>query len=215
MKKTFLIVFSILFIDHFLKFYVKTHFSLGTSIQIFPFFWIYFVENPGMAYGLSIYNGHTGKILLSVIRFLLIIFIFFIHYRCIKQKLTNFLIIPSSLVLSGAIGNFLDCILYGLIFDKGTIFNDKYQKWIPYSGISKISFFTHNYKGYAPIMEGCVVDMFYFPIFNKNIPKYFPFFGEYCLKFFQSVFNLSDIVIFFGIFSFFIFKNKIKNIKVF
>ncbi|WP_185867020.1 lipoprotein signal peptidase [Blattabacterium cuenoti] len=217
MKKFFLIIFLILSIDQILKIYIKTHFELGGGITILPFFRIFFVENPGMAYGINFGLGYYGKILLSVLRLLLVFFIFIFLYKNIKKKSSKYLTIPISMIFSGAMGNFLDSALYGLLFDTGTIYNQKYQKWIPYSGISKINFdiIEKNYVGgYASLMEGCVVDMFYFPIIDTCFPFWIPFFGGYNFQFFKPIFNFSDVVIFIGVFSLFIFKRKIKNVKI-
>ncbi|WP_185852025.1 lipoprotein signal peptidase [Blattabacterium cuenoti] len=219
MKKFILIIFSILSIDQILKIYIKTHFELGSGIYILPFFRILFVENPGMAYGISFGIGHHGKILLSILRFFLVFLIFTFLYINIKRGSSKYLTVSISLILSGAMGNFFDSALYGLLFDSGTIYNQKYEKWMPYFGISKINYDFFDKKkgkvrGYAPFMEGCVVDMFYFPIIDTYFPPSIPFFGGYHLKFFKPIFNLSDIMISVGAFSLFIFKRKIKNVKI-
>lgn len=222
MKKFFLIIFSILLIDQVLKIYIKTHFELGGGIYIFPYFRIFFVENPGMAYGINFGIGYYGKILLSILRFFLVFFIFIFLYRNIKKGSSKYLTIPISLILSGAMGNFLDSALYGLLFDTGTIYSQESKKWIPYLGRSKInfSFFEKNHVGkvggggYAYFMEGCVVDMFYFPMIDTYLPKWIPFFGGYNFQFFKPIFNLSDVVISLGVFLLLIFKHKIKNVKI-
>ncbi|WP_185858405.1 lipoprotein signal peptidase [Blattabacterium cuenoti] len=223
MKRIFLIVFFILLIDQILKIYIKTHFELGSGVSIFPFFWIFFVENPGMIYGIHFGNGYCGKILLSVFRFFLVFFIFFFLYKNVKKGSSYYFTIPISLILSGAIGNFLDSALYGLLFDTGTVYNNEYCKWIPYNGISKINYFFYNFLknknlvnlgGYASFMGGCVVDLFYFPIIDTYIPHWIPIFGGQHFKFFKPVFNLSDIVIFAGFSLLLLFKNKIKNVKI-
>ncbi|WP_185861148.1 lipoprotein signal peptidase [Blattabacterium cuenoti] len=217
MKKYFLIIFSFLLIDQILKIYVKTHFELGGGISIFPFFQICFVENPGMAYGIHFGFGYHGKIFLSLLRFFLIFLIFIFLYKNIKKGSSKYLMISISLILSGSMGNFLDSALYGLLFDKGTVYSQEYHKWISYFGISKINsnIFSLNYtRGYAPFMGGCVVDMFYFPIIDIYFPCWIPFFGGYNFKFFKPVFNLSDIVISIGVFLLFIFKHKMKDIKI-
>ncbi|WP_185871524.1 lipoprotein signal peptidase [Blattabacterium cuenoti] len=213
MKKFFLIIFLILLIDQVLKIYVKTHFELGSGISILPFFWIFFVENPGMAYGVNFGVGYHGKILLSCFRFFLVFFIFFFLYRNIKQGSSKYLTIPISLILSGAIGNFLDSALYGLLFNTGTIYSQESKKWIPYFGKSEINYGFPE-KGYASFMEGCVVDMFYFPIIDTHFSKWIPCLGGYHFKFFKPVFNLSDIMISVGVFLLFIFQRKIKNVKI-
>ncbi|WP_341663371.1 lipoprotein signal peptidase [Blattabacterium cuenoti] len=217
MKKFFLIIFFILSIDQILKIYIKTHFELGGGFSIFHFFRICFVENPGMAYGVNFGFGYHGKILLSIFRFILVCFIFIIFCINIKRGASKYLTIPISLIFSGALGNFLDSALYGLLFNTGTIYSLESQKWIPYLGISKINFdcFQNNHPiGYASFMEGCVVDMFYFPIMNTYFPHWIPFFGGFHFQFFKPVFNLSDVVIFIGIFSLFVFHRKIKNVKI-
>lgn len=214
MKKIFLSISSILLTDQILKIYVKTHFELGNGVSIFPFFWIFFVENPGMAYGIYLAPGYLGKILLSIFRIILVFFLSVFLYKKIKKKSSNYLIIPTTFILSGAIGNFLDSALYGLLFDTGTIYDRGSHKWISYAGISKINLHLSN-NGYANFMEGCVVDMFYFPIIDTYIPTWIPFFGGSHFHFFKPVFNLSDFVIFLGVVLLFIFKNKIKHVKIF
>ncbi|QIK16562.1 lipoprotein signal peptidase [Blattabacterium sp. DPU] len=215
MKKFFVIIFSILLIDQVLKIYIKTHFKLGDGVFIFSFFRILFVENPGMAYGISFNEGYHGKIILSILRFFLVFFISIFLYRNIKKDSSKYFTIPISLILSGAIGNFLDSALYGLLFNTGTIYNQEYKKWIPYIGISKINYdFFEKNRGYASIMEGCVVDMFYFPIIDTYIPYWIPFFGGYNFQFFKPIFNLSDVMISIGMFLLIIFKSKIRNVKI-
>ncbi|WP_185868905.1 lipoprotein signal peptidase [Blattabacterium cuenoti] len=210
MKKNFLIVLSILLIDQTLKIYIKTHFELGSGFPIFSFFWIFFVENPGMVYGVHFGNGYFGKILLSILRLFLVLLISFFLYKNVKKGSSNYLTIPTSFILSGAIGNFMDSALYGCLFDKGTIYREEYQKWIPYLGISKINYNS----GYASFMKGCVVDMFYFPIIDIHFPEWIPFFGNFHFQFFKPVFNVSDISIFFGVILFLLFKRRIRNIKI-
>ncbi|WP_185877781.1 lipoprotein signal peptidase [Blattabacterium cuenoti] len=207
MKKIFLIILPIILVDQFLKIYVKTHFKLGDGYYIFPFFMIFFIENPGMAYGLRISSGYNGKILLSIFRFILVLFILLFHIRNEKKNINRDLTIPTCLILSGAIGNFLDSLLYGVLFDTGTTYNKEYEQWIPYSGVSKLNFFLK--KGYSSFMEGCVVDMFYLPIIDFFLPKVIPFFGGYHFQFFKPIFNLSDIFISIGIISIFFLKKKL------
>nr|WP_238523432.1 lipoprotein signal peptidase [Blattabacterium sp. (Mastotermes darwiniensis)] len=196
---------------------MKTHFELGSGFSIFPFFWILFIENPGMAYGIHLAPGYFGKILLSVFRFIFVLFLFFFIYKNVKNKSSNYLMVPVVFILSGAIGNLLDSIFYGLLFDTGTVYNREDHKWIAYSGISKIrswKSFVSGVGGYASFMEGCVVDMFYFPIIDFYIPYCIPLFGGYNFKFFRPVFNLSDFVIFIGFILLLIFKKKIKHVKI-
>lgn len=212
MKKSIVIIIAGILIDQFLKIYVKTHFFLGEEFFVFSFFRIVFIENPGMAYGISIYPGYIGKIILGFLRLFFIIFIFFFHIKNIVKRYKS-LIIPISLILSGSIGNFLDCALYGILFDSGTIYSSIKNKWIPYFGISKINniFFGEKYKGYASFMEGCVVDMFYCPIINFSLSEKIPFIGNNSFNIFKPIFNLSDVFILIGIIFVFFYSNSNKT----
>ncbi|WP_185872655.1 signal peptidase II [Blattabacterium cuenoti] len=213
-------ILSIL-IDQFIKIYVKTHFIPGSGIYIFSFFWIFFVENPGMAYGYYLLPGYSGKLYLSILRLIFIIIILsfiIIFYKKYKyNKYSNYLIFPLVLICSGSIGNFFDSALYGLLFNTGTIYNHTIHKWVSYSEISNFNnFICFNQKGgYASFMNGCVVDMFYLPIIDTYIPYNIPIIGGYKIKFFQFIFNFADILITLGIILLFFFKNKIKKIKFF
>ncbi|WP_185877260.1 lipoprotein signal peptidase [Blattabacterium cuenoti] len=211
MKKNFLIILLV-FIDQLLKIYIKTHFRLGSGFSIFYFFRIFFIENPGMAYGIHIIPGYYGKVFLSILRFFIVLFILFIYLYNIKKNSNFYLINSIIFILSGSLGNFLDSAFYGLLFDSGTYYDSKYNKWISYSGISKISFPN---KGYNSIMKGCVVDMFHLPLINFFIPKYIPIIGGYNFIFFEPIFNLSDIFIFIGIIIILLFNNKINKIIFF
>lgn len=107
------------------------------------------------------------------------------------------------ILLSGIISNLLDNIFYGLIFDRGTIFNEKNKTWIYYTGISKINFY-----GYSSIMRGCVVDMFQLNLINSYLPEWIPFFGGKKFNFFKPTFNLADFFIFIGYFLISFFYKK-------
>ncbi|WP_185864914.1 lipoprotein signal peptidase [Blattabacterium cuenoti] len=208
MKRSFFIILPIIVLDQLLKIYVKTHFRLGDEFYIFSFFRINFIENPGIAYGFFI-NKSYGKIILSIIKVILIIIISIFHINNIRKNVTNYIIIPIDFILSGSISNFLDNALYGLLFNSGTVYNKKFHNWIFYSGISTIDFSFK--KGYSHFMEGCIVDMFYFPLINFSFPKWIPIVSEFNFQFFQPIFNLSDIFIFIGIILLFFFRNKINQ----
>lgn len=205
MKKFFIISFLILLIDQSLKFYIKTHFKIGESLSIFGFLEFLFVENPGMAYGIKLYSGYQGKIILSLIRFFFSIYILLWTNDHIKKGASYYFLIPISLIFSGAVGNLIDNIFYGLIFDKGTIFSQKLNTWISYPGISKLTF----KNGYSFILGGCVVDMISFS--NFHFPKWMPFIGEKNLYIFNSIFNIADTSITLGILLLSFFFNKAFN----
>ncbi|MFV0187707.1 lipoprotein signal peptidase [Empedobacter falsenii] len=202
MKKVVLITILVLIIDQISKFYVKTHFFLGEDVDVLGWFKIAFVENPGMAYGMH-FGGETGKILLSLLRIVLIGMIIYYINAWAKKLNNNFFIIPIALVLAGAIGNVIDGIFYGVIFDKGTTYNDMFQDWVGYQGVAQA-----NFAGYSSWFTGCVVDMLYFPIVEFDWPTWIPIIGGQHYKFFQPVFNIADSAIFIGGLSLFLFRKK-------
>ena len=202
MKKVFLITFLVILIDQISKFYVKTNFYLGEDVEVFSWFKIAFVENPGMAYGME-FGGVTGKIILTVLRIFLIAGITYYISTYAKKISNNYFIIPVGLILAGAIGNVIDCIAYGVIFDKGTTWNTMFQGWAGYAGVAKADF-----TGYSGWLTGCVVDMLYFPLVEFDWPSWLPIIGGKHYKFFQPVFNIADTAISIGGFALFIFRNK-------
>lgn len=193
MKKFFIITFLVLLIDQSLKIYIKTHFKLGENVYIFGILEFLFIENPGMAYGWSLYSGYLGKIILSIIRLFFSIFILIWTNNHIRKGATNYFIIPISLIFAGAIGNLIDNIFYGLIFDTGTIFSKNLNTWISYPGISKLN--IHN--GYSFFMGGCVVDMISFK--GISVPSWIPILGGYNFNGLYPIFNIADTSITIGI----------------
>lgn len=175
-RKSILIILLILVADQSLKILVKTHMTLYQQI---PFFgnWgiLHFVENNGMAFGMAL-PGSLGKILLTSFRILAVVAIGFYLRRLIRLKAHTGLIITLSMVLAGALGNIIDSLFYGLIFSSS-------------SPIQAASMFPEG-GGYAPLMQGKVVDMFYFPIIKGNYPDWFR--GGSSFIFFRPVFNIAD-----------------------
>ena len=209
MKKFTIIAVLVVVIDQISKFYIKTHFELGESVTVFhDWFKVAFVENPGMAYGMQ-WGGIFGKVLLAVLRWILCGWIIWFVMTKGKKYRSNYFIIPISLILAGALGNVIDSTFYGLIFDSGTTWNPELGEWHRwYPGISKA-----NFEGYAPIFQGCVVDMLYFPLFNYNIPESIPFIGGTKGVFFSPVFNIADSAISVGGVLLLLFQKKAFNLK--
>lgn len=204
MKKIVLITLLILFIDQFSKIYIKTHFYLGESIPVFPGFKLTFVENPGMAYGFH-FGGLIGKYFLVIVRLVLIGFMIHLFRKWVKEGRTNYLLIPMAIIFAGAIGNVIDGMFYGLIFDSGTVFDQLSGRWIDYDGVSKLVPFGH---GYSQFMKGCVVDMFHFPLVDWTVPENFPLIGGKHIEFFKYIFNVADSAITVGAVFLFIFRKK-------
>ncbi|MEO6686039.1 MAG: lipoprotein signal peptidase [Dyadobacter sp.] len=195
------IVFLVLCIDQVLKIWVKTHMEYGEEFGILGLPWarIHFVENEGMAFGLSL-GGNFGKLALSVFRLVAVGFLMYIIHNLIKAKETFGVILSFSLILAGALGNILDSAVYGLIFSN-----------TPYHGGLATMFPAEG--GYAPFLFGKVVDMLYFPVVDTTFPSSFPIWGGERFQFFRPVFNISDASISTGVISLLLFHRRIFKSK--
>ncbi len=204
MKKIAFVTILILLIDQISKFYIKTHFHLGESVAVFPGFKLTFVENPGMAYGFH-FGGLLGKYFLVLVRVFLIGGMVYLFSKWLKQGVSNYLLIPMAMIFAGAIGNLIDGMFYGMIFDSGTLFDEEISRWIEYGGISKVTAFGH---GYSSFMKGCVVDMLHFPLVDWDVPANWPIIGGMHLEFFKYIFNVADSAITIGAALLLIFRKK-------
>ena len=175
-RKSILIVLLILLVDQTLKILVKTNMTLYQQI---PFLWnwgiLHFVENNGMAFGLSL-PGSWGKILLTSFRIGAVIGIGFYLRHLIRLKAHTGLIITLSMVMAGALGNIIDSVFYGVIFSS--------------SGPMEAATLFPEDGGYSALFHGKVVDMFYFPMIKGNYPEWFR--GGSSFIFFRPVFNIAD-----------------------
>ena len=204
MKKIAIITIIILLIDQISKFYIKTHFQLGESMDVLPGFKLTFVENPGMAYGFH-FGGLIGKYFLVIVRIFLIGGMVYLFRKWLKEGASNYLIIPMSIIFAGAIGNLIDGMFYGMIFDSGTVFDESVNRWIDYGGVSKVVEFGN---GYSTFMKGCVVDMLHFPLVNWWVPESWPLIGGKHIEFFKYIFNVADSAITVGGILLLIFRKK-------
>ena len=192
MKKVLTTALLLLVLDQLLKFWIKTNMFLGQEFRIFDWFIIHFTENNGMAFGLEL-GGDTGKIILSVFRIIVIVWGFTYINTLTKTSLPNGLLVALGLVFGGAIGNIIDGVFYGVLF------NDSYNQ---------IAEFLPAVGGYSTFLMGKVVDMFYFPLINNHFPNWIPFFGGEHFIFFRPVFNIADAGISVGMFVLILFYRK-------
>ena len=176
-----IVVASAIIIDQLIKVWVKTNMTLHESIRIFDWFYISFIENNGMAYGMQI----GSKLVLSLFRVVAISVLVYYLWLQVRKKARIGYIICLSMVLAGAIGNLIDCMFYGLMFNA--------------SSEAYTSYFVPFGTGYAPFLMGKVVDMFYFPLIVTTWPEWVPFWGGDEFIFFSPVFNYADANISVGV----------------
>ena len=169
-------------LDQIIKIYIKTNFVLGEEIVVFDWFRIHFTENNGMAMGFE-FGGKAGKLFLTLFRLVAVMGIVFWLFQNIKRKVHNAVIIAIALIFSGAVGNIIDSVFYGVIFD------DSQHK--------VATFFAD--KPYGELFYGKVVDMFYFPLWQGVLPEWIPFMGGEFFTFFQYIFNPADAFISIGV----------------
>ena len=185
-----IVVVAILLIDQIIKIWVKTSMCLHESIRITSWFYINYIENMGMAFGMQI----GSKIVLSLFRVVAIAFLTYYIYQQVKKLARTSYVLCLSMVLAGAIGNLIDCMFYGLCFAGSSEFYTSY--FVPFG------------TGYAPFLMGKVVDMFYFPLIETNWPDWVPFVGGEHFVFFSPVFNFADASISVGVVLLLLFFRK-------
>ncbi len=188
LKKSIGLIFIILLIDQISKIYIKTHFILGESVDVFNWFKILFIENEGAAWGTKLsdilpISDSAGKLVLTIFRLFAIAGIGYWLLDSIRKQASKTLVIAVSLIFAGAIGNIVDSLFYGLLFNDSyntvaTLFSDD-----PYGGL----------------FYGKVVDMLYFPLIDTTWPEWFPVVGGNSFRFFEPVFNIADTAISTGV----------------
>jgi len=186
-----ILILLIILLDQALKIWVKTSFFLGESVEIFSWFQLRFIENPGMAFGLEL----GSKLFLTIFRIVVVIFLAYYLWklrRVSKAPMGYFVCI--ALIIAGAAGNIFDCVFYG------EIFNDpmppQVAQFVPWG------------EGYAGVFHGKVVDMLYFPLFSFQWPAWVPGIGGQTFSFFDPVFNLADAAISVGMIVLLLFYSK-------
>ncbi len=200
-RSALVIVFLVLIIDQAIKFYVKTHFSLGEEVVLTKD-WarLHFLENEGMAFGLKLGDGSVAKLLLTLFRLGAVVFGFFLLRRLCKQRYGAGLVACGALILAGAAGNLIDSVFYGLIFSESP-FHGGYATLVPFG------------QGYGRLFYGKVVDMFYFPLFTTKLPQWLPFVGGNQFSFFEPVFNFADAAISVGVLTLVLFQRRLMGTR--
>lgn len=199
LKKSALLIIIVLLIDQISKIYIKTHFKLQDSVEVFTWFKIFFIENEGMAWGTRIsdfipyISDRTGKAALTLFRIVAIFGIGYWLYDATKNKPSKILIWSIALIFAGALGNIIDSVFYGVLF------NDSYMQ---------VATFLPEGGGYDTFLHGKVVDMLYFPLYKGYLPEWLPIWGGKYFTFFEPVFNVADMAISTGFIMLIIFHKK-------
>jgi signal peptidase II len=191
LRNSAFIIFLILVIDQYSKMFVKTNFVLGEQVEVFRWFKILFIENEGMAWG-TVIPGEYGKLFLTVFRIFAVAAIGYWLWDATRKNRSRYLIMAICLIFAGALGNIIDSVFYGVMFDE--------------SNHHIATFFPKN--PYGTLFHGKVVDMFYFPFIEDYLmPSWVPFFGGKQITFFNAIFNVADFAISTGV-GILIFFNK-------
>lgn len=194
-KLSLIIVLAVLVIDQAIKIYIKLNYPLGVVKEFADWAYLYFTENPGMAFGIE-WGGEYGKLFLTLFRIAACVFgIWFIN-KSIQKGESSIFIASISLILAGALGNIIDSVFYGVIFTESTEYD--------------IAQFTFG-NGYSSLFHGKVVDMFYFPLFSGRFPEWLPIWGGEDFLFFRPIFNFADASITIGVFMLLIFHKQIEE----
>jgi len=194
LRSAVLIILLVIIADQCLKIWIKTHYSFGPVTHVFNLRWfqLYFIENEGMAWGWK-FGGEWGKMILTLFRLAAVLFGTWYLGRIVKQGYSKGFIICASLIYAGALGNLIDSMFYGMIFDETT-----------YTHVAQL-FPPH---GYAGFLHGRVVDMLYFPIIDTTFPNWVPLVGGNNFLFFSPIFNIADASISVGVITLLLFQKR-------
>ncbi|MFZ9388271.1 MAG: lipoprotein signal peptidase [Chitinophagaceae bacterium] len=199
-----LIISTIILVDQALKIWIKTNHPTGEVLRVFGMDWfrLHFIENPGMAWGWK-FGNETGKVILTLFRLAAVIFGTWYLGRIVRQGYKKGFVICASLIYAGALGNLIDSMFYGMIFDKGLTYDPAISDYLQYSGVAQFS--SH---GYSSFLHGSVVDMLYFPLFKGHFPGWVPVVGGDDFEFFSAIFNIADASISIGVITLLLFQKR-------
>jgi signal peptidase II len=194
LRSAALIILLILIADQALKIWIKTSFPFGHVMDIMGLPWakLYFIENEGMAWGWK-FGGEWGKMLLTLFRLVAVGFGTWYLIKIIKQSYSRGFVICACLIYAGALGNLIDSMFYGMIFEDSS-----------YVHVAKM--FPE--KGYAGFLHGRVVDMLYFPMIHSTYPDWIPLIGGKEFEFFSPIFNIADASISVGVITLLLFQKR-------
>lgn len=190
-----LVILLALIADQASKIWIKTHMQLYESIEVTKWFYIYFTENNGMAFGMELF----GKLFLSLFRIVAIGFIGYYLYTLIRKNYPFGYIATIALIFAGAMGNIIDSVFYGVLF------NHSY---------GQIATLFPPDGGYSTFLYGKVVDMLYFPLISTTLPEWVPIWGGEEFVFFRPIFNLADSSITIGVFILVLFYRKTMSMSM-
>ncbi|MEZ4809648.1 MAG: lipoprotein signal peptidase [Allomuricauda sp.] len=188
LRKSLLIIVLVLLVDQISKVYIKTNFVLGESHDVFGWFKILFIENEGAAWGTKLsdllpISESVGKLILTIFRIFAVFGIGYWLWDISKKQLSRTLVLAVSLIFAGALGNIIDSVFYGIIFD--------------HSNGQVANLFSN--EPYGSLFHGKVVDMLYFPLIDTSWPNWVPSLGGQRFRFFEPVFNIADTAISTGV----------------
>jgi len=199
-KNYSIVIFILLIIcaDQALKFYIKTNFYLGEEHAILGnWFKLHFVENEGLAWGWKLgESGSWGKVALTIFRLCAVIFGVYYINKIITKKYSRGFIICVGLIFAGALGNLIDSLFYGMVFENSD------------QGVQNVAKFLPTGGGYGTFLHGKVVDMLYFPIIHSTYPNWVPWLGGKPFEFFSPVFNIADMSISTGLIIILLFQKR-------
>lgn len=200
MKRSYLVLLvlaAVLILDQSLKIYIKLEFPYNHDVSLIgDWARLHFVENEGMAFGIT-FGWEYGKLLLSLFRIVMVIGLFWYLRYLIRLEAPLSLLASVSLITAGAIGNIIDSAIYGLIFTESPFHMDVPATWA-----------SAENPGYGTFLHGKVVDMLYFPIKYIDFPEWMPFWGGESVLFFSPIFNIADAAITCGVLSIFLFQRN-------